>query len=123
MTKLRVYDLAAWAAMRRGKRGIEEQSSCWKMAGVVLVICAATMASTQTVTTLASFDISNGADPFTGLVQGTDGNFYGTTQAGGASSNCTNGCGTILRLRPQAPLPRCTASTARMAPVPKVGWC
>ena len=98
MTKLRVYDLAAWAAMRRGKRGIEEQSSCWKMAGVVLVICAATMASTQTVTTLASFDISNGADPFTGLVQGTDGNFYGTTQAGGASSNCTNGCGTIFKI-------------------------
>ena len=69
------------------------------MVGVVLAICAAAaIASAQAVTTLASFVITNGADPFTGLVQGPDGNFYGTTQAGGASANCTNGCGTVFKI-------------------------
>jgi len=34
-----------------------------------------------------------GANPFAGLVQGTDGNFYGTTEAGGSS-----GLGTIFQL-------------------------
>ena len=99
MAKLRVYELFAFARVRRRKAGIEGQFSFLRMAGVVLVICAAaTIASAQTVTTLASFDITNGADPFTGLVQGTDGNFYGTTQAGGASGNCTNGCGTVFKI-------------------------
>jgi uncharacterized repeat protein (TIGR03803 family) len=31
-------------------------------------------------------------------VQGSDGNFYGTTQQGGASTNCTSGCGTVFRI-------------------------
>jgi len=39
-----------------------------------------------------------------GLAQGTDGNFYGGTLAGGTSSNCSYtgivGCGTIFRLTP-----------------------
>jgi uncharacterized repeat protein (TIGR03803 family) len=99
MTKLRAYELFAFAPVRRRKGGIEGQSSFLKMVGVVLVFCAAAaIASSQTVTTLATFDITNGADPVTGLVQGTDGNFYGTTQAGGASGNCTNGCGTVFKI-------------------------
>src|SRR5262249_46406503 len=33
------------------------------------------------------------------LIQGTDGNFYGTTQAGGAAnSDCGYGCGTVFRI-------------------------
>jgi uncharacterized repeat protein (TIGR03803 family) len=41
---------------------------------------------------------SNLADP---LVQGTDGNFYGTTNVGGNSSNCGHwGCGVVFKLTP-----------------------
>ena len=60
-----------------------------------------------TLTTLYSFcsQISptgycaDGAFPQTGLVQGTDGNFYGTTQAGGV-----NGDGTLFKMSPDGAL-------------------
>jgi uncharacterized repeat protein (TIGR03803 family) len=38
------------------------------------------------LTTLASFDSANGNEPLAGLVQASDGNFYGTTVLGGSSS-------------------------------------
>jgi uncharacterized repeat protein (TIGR03803 family) len=49
-----------------------------------------------TLTTLHSFDSPNGTDgayPFAGLVQATDGNLYGTTYEGGA-----NGFGTVFKI-------------------------
>ena len=52
----------------------------------------------QTLTTLHSFDGTNGADPVAGLVQATNGDLYGTTENGGA-----NGVeGTIFRITPRA---------------------
>ena len=46
----------------------------------------------------------DGANPVAGLVEGTDGNFYGTTQQGGVNSNCfqndLSGCGTVFRITP-----------------------
>lgn len=45
------------------------------------------------LTTLHSFDYADGLNPTAGLVQGTDGSFYGTTSDGGA-----NGNGTVFRL-------------------------
>lgn len=40
------------------------------------------------LTTLYSFDLTDGAFPQAALVQGTNGDFYGTTDWGGAGSNC-----------------------------------
>ena len=50
------------------------------------------------LTTLHSFDGTDGADPGAALVQDTNGTFYGTTEVGGTSSDCSGGCGTIFSL-------------------------
>ena len=61
--------------------------------------------TTGTLTTLHSFDLTDGGDP-AGLIQATDGNFYGMTYSGGASNgNCTTGtCGTVLKVTPAGAL-------------------
>jgi uncharacterized repeat protein (TIGR03803 family) len=46
----------------------------------------------------ADFDIGGGLNPYGGLVQATDGNFYGTTANGGGSDNCIGGCGTVFKV-------------------------
>ena len=56
-----------------------------------------------TLTTLHSFDNTDGGNPVAGLIQGTDGNFYGTTEYGGAKS-CSDGCGTIFKITPSGTL-------------------
>jgi uncharacterized repeat protein (TIGR03803 family) len=55
-----------------------------------------------TETTLYSFVGSpyDGSEPRAGLVQGSDGNFYGTTTKGGPSTNCFDGCGTVFQISP-----------------------
>jgi uncharacterized repeat protein (TIGR03803 family) len=66
---------------------------------VVLWAAAEMILPAQTVTTLFSFGETNGAQPLAGLVQGTDGYLYGTTQLGGI--NCApNGCGTVFKVSP-----------------------
>jgi uncharacterized repeat protein (TIGR03803 family) len=58
--------------------------------------------SPYTLTTLHTFlgYPTDGSFPYAGLVQGTDGFFYGTTVNGGTSNNCTNGCGTVFKISP-----------------------
>jgi uncharacterized repeat protein (TIGR03803 family) len=53
----------------------------WRIMGAIFVIFAATaiVAPAQIFTSLASFNGSGGGNPQQGLVQGTDGNYYGTT--------------------------------------------
>ena len=57
----------------------------WKMGWALFLLCVATAvaAKAQTFTTLLSFDGSNGKHPYASLVQGIDGNYYGTTVYGG----------------------------------------
>ena len=45
-------------------------------------------------------DCTDGEAP-SGLMQGVDGNFYGTTEYGGTSANCGgSGCGTVFKITP-----------------------
>jgi uncharacterized repeat protein (TIGR03803 family) len=54
---------------------------------------------TGTLTTLHSFDSTDGAGPEAALVQSTDGNFYGTANQGGA-----HGGGTVFKITPSGKL-------------------
>ena len=69
--------------------------SWWKRICLVCVFCAveAIASPAQTFTTLVNFNWANGASPYAGLVQGTNGNFYGTTSEGGA-----HGGGTVFEI-------------------------
>lgn len=62
------------------------------------------MSANGTLTTLYNFctqtNCTDGAYPDSGLVQASDGNFYGTTSQGGATNICSNGCGTVFRITP-----------------------
>jgi uncharacterized repeat protein (TIGR03803 family) len=49
-------------------------------------------------TTLQNFDSTDGAYPYAGLIQSTNGEFYGATFAGGSSDACKYGCGTVFSL-------------------------
>ncbi len=57
------------------------------------------------LTTLHAFNGADGFYPIAGLVQAADGNFYGTTEQGGANvADCGNGggegCGTVFKITP-----------------------
>ncbi|HTQ58067.1 MAG TPA: choice-of-anchor tandem repeat GloVer-containing protein [Bryobacteraceae bacterium] len=57
------------------------------------------------LTTLDSFNNTNGADPADGLVPATNGYLYGTTVQGGANTcSSTTGCGTVFRITPSGAL-------------------
>ena len=61
-----------------------------------------------TLTTLYSFcslaSCADGEEPDAALIQGTDGNFYGTTKYGGGSNCQPVGCGTIFKITPSGTL-------------------
>ncbi len=60
--------------------------------------------ASDTLTTLHSFDGADGAQPYAGLVQATDGNLYGTTYAGGVAGCGGSGCGTVFKITPSGTL-------------------
>jgi uncharacterized repeat protein (TIGR03803 family) len=80
----------------------------WRVGLVVFILFAATAiaAPAQTFTSLVSFDKTDGANPYTGLVQGRDGNYYGMTTNGGINSPACYGagCGTIFKITPAGTL-------------------
>lgn len=67
-----------------------------KACGLLLLgAAAASAAQAQTLITLHSFDVTDGANPYAGLTQGTNGSLYGTAYAGGADS-----AGTVFKITP-----------------------
>jgi uncharacterized repeat protein (TIGR03803 family) len=76
----------------------------WKTTCAVFLVCAATGigSSAQTLTSLYSFDGLDGANP-QALIQGIDGNFYGTAANGAAEAACLN-CGTVFKITPAGTL-------------------
>jgi len=72
------------------------ECNCWKRAYVLLLLGTATVITSpaQTFTTLHSFDYTDGQAPY-GLVQGTNGDLYGTTYSGGAKDD-----GTVFKITP-----------------------
>jgi len=72
---------------------------------VLLPAMAALTLPAQTLTTLFSFGANGGADTYAGLIQATDGNFYGAMTEGGASTCApATGCGTIFKITPSGTL-------------------
>ena len=67
--------------------------------GAVLVLTAAIASPAQTLTTLVNFNGSNGKDPVAPLILARDGNFYGTTENGGALNR-----GSVFQLTPSGTL-------------------
>ena len=68
-----------------------------------------TMTPDGTLTTLYTFcqkeGCSDGAYPCAGLVQATNGNFYGTTSgSGGRPTQSPLGCGTVFKITPSGTL-------------------
>jgi uncharacterized protein (TIGR03437 family) len=72
-----------------------------RILGVALLLVP-TVCKGQVYSILANLNTTTGSKPKAGLVQGADGNFYGTTSAGGTSNNGTffkmtpNGAVTVL---------------------------
>ncbi len=72
--------------------------SLLQMVCLVLLLCGAIAipSPAQILTTLHAFDGPDGLEPYAGLIQATDGNFYGTTSYGGPSARSS--FGTIFKI-------------------------
>jgi uncharacterized repeat protein (TIGR03803 family) len=94
---------------------------------VVLCVAATITSSAQTLTTITNFDFTNGAYPAASVVQGTDGNLYGTTEYGGSNNGCGGGddCGTVFKITTSGTLTSlysfCAASHCTDGSVPTSG--
>jgi len=77
----------------------ERKLAAFQTACILFLVCLAVSfdASAQTFTSLVGFNQTDGANPYGALAQGVDGNFYGTTQFGGA-----NGQGAVYQVTPTA---------------------
>jgi len=65
----------------------------FRVLALIAVVTLAESAAGQTLTILHAFSGIDGSGPISGLVQGSDGNFYGTASLGGASNT-----GTVFRI-------------------------
>lgn len=101
MTNPRTLALTIFASTPRGRFDRGSTSGRLQMACIVTAFWIATAIASpaQNFTTIHSFAgyPTEGAWPHTRLIQGADGNFYGTTSAGG-DGYCTFGCGTAFEI-------------------------
>jgi uncharacterized repeat protein (TIGR03803 family) len=87
-------------------QGGRQSGNCFNGCGTVFRITAQGKFSTM-YRFCSQMNCVDGFAPFAGLTQGTDGDFYGATDAGGAFLNCgygTVGCGTIFKITPSGKL-------------------
>jgi uncharacterized repeat protein (TIGR03803 family) len=63
------------------------------------VVFRITPAGVETVLHAFAGGTADGAKPFTAMIQASDGNFYGATNAGG-DATCVGGCGVVFRITP-----------------------
>jgi uncharacterized repeat protein (TIGR03803 family) len=91
-----------FALTRSWKGRFMKKRSSSKIICIAFLFCAAAAItlSAQNLTTLVSFDGTNGAAPGASLIQAKDGNLYGTTEYGGPINGCEGGfnpCGTVFK--------------------------
>jgi uncharacterized repeat protein (TIGR03803 family) len=86
--------------------------TAWKHSCALVIFCSAlgVLAFGQDFQTLTVFHGANGISPFASLVQGADGNLYGTTQFGGANGDF----GTIFKITPGGELTTIYSFCAQM---------
>jgi uncharacterized repeat protein (TIGR03803 family) len=117
-----------WAVQFRAGASPEGVSmkrfSAVKMACIVIAFCAvAAIASpAQTFTSIASLGLANGDSP-NGLVQGTNGDFYGATTFGGPN---VNDFGTVFEVTPAGEVTRlhaffCSSASCAAGSLPNGG--
>jgi uncharacterized repeat protein (TIGR03803 family) len=103
MTKLGTHELFTFAAARSWRRSDVARLRSLKRVCMIFVFCVATALlspASTTFTSLVSFDVTDGGYPLEiSLVQGFDGNLYGTASVGGA-----NGGGVIFKITPEGTL-------------------
>ncbi|HSU53775.1 MAG TPA: choice-of-anchor tandem repeat GloVer-containing protein, partial [Candidatus Dormibacteraeota bacterium] len=98
--------------MERFLRGVPKGSHFWCAAIVLFLVTSWTQAESISLSVLAYFNGTNGATPWAGLIEGRDGQLYGTTYSGGASTNVDQdavGFGTVFKVSPSGGL-TCLAS-------------
>jgi len=70
----------------------------------VMLVTPAAVPAQAKFTTLVNFDGTNGSMPAAGLVQGFNGNLYGTTRYGGGTCYVYATCGTVFEVTPAGTL-------------------
>jgi uncharacterized repeat protein (TIGR03803 family) len=95
--------MVAWRKIQMTNRRHFWKSIASVTALCVITLCAGGLLEAQTYQQLAVFNGTNGSHPEDSVIQGLDGNLYGTTKSGGVG-DCPGNCGTVFKMTPQGDL-------------------